>query len=160
MFKKLKRLFDSLLAREDISNGAGAIGLRRWRLFKVRDRKVYLHHFLDDEARDFHDHPFWFLTFILWNGYIEETLRDYEGCGHYPGGKRVVREMLHAPSIHYRRPEHTHRIRLKNGKPAWTLVITGPKIRDWGFWSRTALSVKGGWGWEWTPWRRYLGLSG
>jgi hypothetical protein len=42
-------------------------------------------------------------------------------------------------SIAFRRAEHRHRVVLKKDLygspiPCWTLVITGPRVREWGFW--------------------------
>lgn len=92
---------------------------------------IYLHKFLhDDEDRANHDHPWNFISIMLWGGYFEYvgTLREsplYE---------------RRAPSIAYRSANHAHRVvlhrRYGDGtiQPAWTIVITGPVIRDWGFW--------------------------
>jgi hypothetical protein len=33
-----------------------------------------------------------------------------------------------------RGPNLAHRIELVEGRPAWTLLITGPAVRSWGFW--------------------------
>jgi hypothetical protein len=44
-----------------------------------------------------------------------------------------------APSIAFRAAEHRHRVVLRkhrdgNPIPCWTLILTGPKQREWGFW--------------------------
>jgi hypothetical protein len=72
-----------------------------------------------DENREFHDHPWNFRSLILWRGYHE----------HHPGGVFVT-----YPGMLIRRPaQWRHRVTLKSGRPACTLVLTGPYIRDWGF---------------------------
>lgn len=85
---------------------------------------VYLHKFLhDDEDRALHDHPWWFISVMLWGRYSE-----------------VVKEQVierRAPSIAFRSATHAHRVMLwrefGNLVPCWTLVVTGKVVRDWGF---------------------------
>ena len=87
---------------------------------------VYLHQFLhDDEDRALHDHPWWFVSVMLWGGYYEHT----------PNGGLVRRV---SGTVAYRPATHTHRVELLrklngNIRSAWTVVITGRVIRDWGF---------------------------
>jgi hypothetical protein len=83
---------------------------------------LFLHVFWrSDEDRELHDHPWDFLTWLLWAGYTEEL----------EGGRRVRRWPL---SILFRRAEHSHRVEIPEGKIAVTLVLAFPKRRDWGFW--------------------------
>lgn len=91
----------------------------RWRLetpwFSVR-----LHHWLaPDDDRAKHDHPWDFVTFVLWGGYVDSS----------PDGD----EHLRAPAVRYRPATHQHTVFPDEGG-AWTVVVTGPKIRSWGFW--------------------------
>ena len=51
-----------------------------------------------------------------------------------------------APFIRSFSGEHVHRLILKPGQSAWTLVYTGPKYREWGFHDLEL---------GWVPWRRY-----
>lgn len=82
---------------------------------------IYLHKFLrDDDDRALHDHPWWFISFLIWGRYDEHT------------DSALIRRK--SPSIAYRPAERRHRIALIDNKPAWTIVITGPKSREWGFW--------------------------
>jgi hypothetical protein len=112
--------------------------LRRWHLIpRNRWFNIYLHHFLrSDDERALHDHPWWSLSLILKGGYFEVLPEN--GIKIYRAGKVV-----------FRKAEHTHRVELFNNLsepslvdgcalgykklPAWTLFITGPKIREWGF---------------------------
>lgn len=88
---------------------------------------VYLHKFLrDDDDRALHDHPWKFISFMLWGVYSEQR----------HGHKTLVRS---APSLAYRDATDRHCITLLRNKagqemPCWTIVLTGPKIREWGFW--------------------------
>lgn len=110
-----------------------------------------------DEGRDFHDHPWEFSSLILSGGYVEhrpgckcvrhgdadERGRQVGCCCSEHKGKilqfRSFRPSLKNPcrfygpgSIVRRRAEDLHRLELVNG-PAWTLVLTGPYRREWGF---------------------------
>jgi hypothetical protein len=86
---------------------------------------VYLHQFLhDDEDRALHDHPWWFVSWMLRGGYYELTQKNCH-----------VRGWL---SLAYRPAIHAHRVVLPktlsgDPVPAWTLVVTGRVVRDWGF---------------------------
>jgi hypothetical protein len=85
---------------------------------------IYLHHFLrSDDDRALHDHPWINLSIILEGEYTEHTI-DAGGVCY-----AVVRK---AGEFKFRGARSAHRIELHNG-PCWTLFITGPKIRTWGF---------------------------
>lgn len=111
----------------------------RWWLTTWFGWKVYLHHFVgDDAARDLHDHPRRFISIGLWGRYVEETpFRDQHG-----GESTVLvdKRLYVAPWWRSFSPEHRHRIVMapKPGrKPScWTLVLVGPLEREWGFWVR------------------------
>lgn len=91
----------------------------RWRI-ETRWGSLRLHHWrAPDDDRHFHDHPWGFTTVVLAGGYTD---RSPEGDDHLRRG-----------SIRHRPAEHQHTVVPDQGG-AWTLVITGPKIRDWGFW--------------------------
>ena len=104
--------------REELHCTTG-IYLRRWTLefwwFSIR-----LHHWMhSDDSRAFHDHPWWFVTFVLKGGYTDVSPK---------GEERII-----APTICYRPAEHAHTVKVFPGG-CWTLVVTGPKVRRWGFW--------------------------
>lgn len=97
---------------------------------------IYLHKFLrDDDDRALHDHPWPSVSYILEGGYIE----------HLDKGRK---RLWFKGAIVFRRAAHRHRIELLRdfnqprpfGKrdhpviPAWTVFITGFKVREWGFW--------------------------
>lgn len=97
--------------------------LTRYYLF-LKDRKwfpfnVFLHNFHKGDLDDLHDHPWPYFTLILRGGYWEHT----------PGGR-----FWRAPGhFRFQAPTSLHRIELEPGVNAWTLFISGPKLRDWGF---------------------------
>jgi hypothetical protein len=93
--------------------------LRRW-FVRTPYFTVRLHHWLhSDDERYLHDHTWWFITFVLKGGYT-----DVSDKGN---------EHLKAGSIRYRAATHKHSVKVDT-EGAWTLLITGPKIRNWGFW--------------------------
>lgn len=122
--------------------------LRRWWLIPRNPVfNVYLHHFLrDDDARALHDHPWHWVSFLLRGGYIEHTIAA--GGIH----QRTVR---HPGSLRLSGPGRAHRIELlefdsfagaRFKASCWTLFITGPRLRGWGF----HCPERG-----WVPWQRF-----
>lgn len=94
--------------------------LKRWYLIK-RNRffNIYLHRFGEsDDDRALHDHPWWSLSFLLKGELVEHRLKP---ARHIPRFLPVIRSAKFA-----------HRLELIKG-PAWTIFITGPVIRSWGF---------------------------
>lgn len=119
-------LFDRLFSREEI-NGDGLCPtyLFRWTLLATPWFKIYLHRFVgDDWSRDLHDHPKRFISIGLRGCYAEES---WIGDG-------TRTRIFVAPWIRTFPAEHRHRLFLL-GRECWTLVIVGPAVRDWGFWS-------------------------
>lgn len=129
--------------------------LTRFTIVSLADKgvKLCLHKFHRSDYDDLHDHPWNFWSLILWNGYVEETEFKFPTLGiHDRKQKRVWPGML------LRRPaDHKHRVVLlrdKRGreKKAITLVWMGPKVREWGFWTRN--------GWEhWVSYIKKLGCA-
>lgn len=92
----------------------------RYQLFRSKWCNVYLHQ-LDApnwHPTGCHDHPWSFVTILLKGGYLEHSGGDY--TRRWPG------------MILYRRAEHLHDVITPYGR-SWSLVVTGPKRRDWGF---------------------------
>jgi hypothetical protein len=113
--------------------------LLRWHVIpRNRFFNIYLHNFLrDDDDRALHDHPWISCSIILRGGYLE----------HQPQGVFSRK----AGRVYFRWATQAHRIELHRGywccwdssvwhpdsnapvRPTWTLFITGPKVREWGF---------------------------
>ncbi len=93
--------------------------LRRWWLIpRNRWFNVYLHQFYGVRTEDLHDHPWWSVSIVLSGSYREFF---HDGTSKVRGRGRVI----------FRTARLLHRIQV-NGD-AWTLFITGPRIRPWGF---------------------------
>lgn len=95
--------------------------LMRWHIIpRNRFLNVYLHRFTgSDDSRAMHDHPWWSVSFLLKGGVME-----------LQKNKRPRHPRWMVPVI--RRPDDAHRL-VHMGPPCWTLFITGPVVRDWGF---------------------------
>jgi hypothetical protein len=98
---------------------------RWWLIPRNRWCNVYLHHFLrSDDPRALHDHPWWNISLVLRGGYLEYMNK---------GARRYIPRYRGPGAIVFRRATTAHRIELFAGRPAWSLFITGPRVRDWGF---------------------------
>jgi hypothetical protein len=114
----------------DLCAPASSPLLRRYFLFQSDQCDIYLHELLkSDNHRHFHDHPWAFTTILLTGDYVEHT----------PDGahRRARGSILHRAAV------WRHWIELE--RPVWTLVITGPHEREWGFWTDHGF----------TSWRNY-----
>lgn len=106
--------------------------LRRFVLFKSKTfGAIYLHQLIRSDAGNLlHDHPWSFISIILSSGYTEITKE----------GKKT-----HRPGAVLIRPANwQHRVEINI--PAWTLVFTRPKTRNWGFWTTANKFI---------PWQNY-----
>lgn len=125
--------------------------LKRWWLIpRNRVFNLYLHHFLrSDDDRALHDHPWWNVSLLLDGAYVE----------HLPGadmqaGYSIRRE---SGALVFRKARAAHRIELdlsthmaRGEEPVWTLFVTGPRIREWGFWCKQG----------WRHWKEFTDETG
>jgi hypothetical protein len=107
-----------------IGKGDDAYMLRWWVIPRNRWFNIYLHRFLrSDDDRALHDHPWINLSWLLQGAYVEHTIK---------AGGVNVHTRREAGALKLRKPGAAHRIELTDG-PCWTLFITGPRVRQWGF---------------------------
>ena len=111
--------------------------LERWWIIPRNNFfNVYLHRFnSSDEDRALHDHMYVNLSWILGPGGYNEVM---------PAGSRAWYPAfgLGATITHWRRPgaivmrwpRTAHRIVVQSSEPVWSLFVTGPRVRQWGFW--------------------------
>lgn len=113
---------------------------RWWVIPRNRWFNIYLHHFLrSDDDRALHDHP-WANCSVLLRGSYRE---------HMPGGIVKLRKPWRPWAfwrLPMRWPTSAHRVELIGARPVWTLFLTGPKVRVWGF-----LCPHG-----WIPWTAFV----
>ncbi|MBE5453437.1 hypothetical protein E3G52_000301 [Mycobacteroides abscessus] len=124
--------------------------LLRWYVIpRNRWLNIYLHKFLrDDDDRALHDHPWWFVSLMLWGQYVEVTeegrvVRSAPEPWRWFWGDRPLAfrastwrhrvELIKEPAI---ATERTHVRPRSRAIPAWTLIVTGRRTRLWGFWCK------------------------
>jgi len=109
---------------------------RWWLIPRNRFFNIYLHRFgRSDDDRALHDHP-WFSVSLLLKGEMIE---------HNHNGIRYIPWLLPI----FRTAKFAHRLELVKG-PVWTVFITGPRIRSWGFYCPQG----------WRPWREFTTPDG
>lgn len=125
-----------------VVDGQTVLYLRRYFIWRCSWFNIFLHYIpMPDTDRDPHDHPWSFLSVRLRGGYLEDVYQN-----------RNVRTTHYndAPSVGWRKAETVHKI--THVKPGtWTLIITGPARREWGF---LRLDEEGKD--KWVFWREYL----
>jgi hypothetical protein len=105
-----------------------------WRLILIRCWlfRLYIHIFVDSDDECQHDHPWDFISLILWGGYWEVD-KNKKKKWHGPG------------SVLFRRASWQHQVIIPKGKRAYTIVFCTTKYRDWGFFTPSG----------WIHFRRY-----
>jgi len=129
----LHRLTDHLPCRI-IDGEHGEPYLERYYLFGLLGWHAYLHRFVDsDPDRGLHDHPWGrAVSLVLSGGYDEIRFADADGHGdRHPLGTRTRR--IGPGRLNWLRGSDYHRVVLRDGRPAWTLFLHGPRIKGWGF---------------------------
>lgn len=118
--------------------------LRRWWIVARNSRaNAYLHNFCrSDDDRALHDHPWRNVSVLLSGSYTEHVEQG-------PPRLRQAGDVVARWS-----PLLAHRVELPrdaDGRevPCWTLFLTGPNVREWGF-----LCPQG-----WRPWREFGGTK-
>lgn len=142
MIRKSKRW--AFFERFDVPNVTqahwGELHFVRWRIVQTPLASLYVHRFDSPDAERMHDHPWSFLSVVLRGGYEEDVpfALDGEHFGVTP--RRITR-------WNFKRATDAHLVRRLLRTPTWTLVVTGPRRRDWGYidqrtgeWTRFDLS--------------------
>lgn len=134
LFSRLQRLAESRAPDFVIGDDY----LRRWWVIpRNRFFNIYLHQFLhSDDDRALHDHPWWNVSLLLNGTYTEHTI---------PAGGVNVRTVYSAGDLKFRPAKAAHRVELHAGA-CWSLFITGPVIREWGFHCPAG----------WRPWKQFV----
>lgn len=127
----IEHLLERLTARlpcRFIDGDDGQPYLERYYLFGAFGWHAYLHRFVDsDPDRGLHDHPWNHArSLVLVGGYDE--IRG-EGGDLERTHVRFVRPWR----LNRLRGEDFHRVVLRDGRPAWTLFLHGPRSKGWGF---------------------------
>lgn len=144
--------------RFNIAGASGGVYLRRLRVIQTPLFSVYWHHIDEpDPDLDPHDHPWKFISFIVRGGYIERVWRD--------ASDRTLNEknVWNRFSVHVMPTNWAHRITEVRPNTV-TLILAGPRVREWGFWkflaqprqypSGRVVAI------DWVPWQEYIELRG
>jgi len=119
------RIIAWALARKPNLNVGGEADpyMRRWYVIPRNPvLNIYIHQFMrDDEDRAKHDHPWISLSWLM-RGRLVEICGD-GAAALWPGAIRL------------RGPWFAHRLIVPTDyrRDTWTLFITGPRLRHWGF---------------------------
>lgn len=113
-----------------IKDANGPIYLIRYSLLTLPWFSIKLHKILMSDDDCMHDHPWSFISIILWGGYAEHTPKR--------------KKLYGVGSILWRPNPWIHKLEIF--QPATTLVITFKKVRLWGF-----ITPSG-----WKPWYEYI----
>lgn len=111
---------------------------RWWVIPRNKIFNIYLHHIRhSDDDRALHDHPWWSLSLCL-AGFMVE---------YYKKGEYINRRGVWQGDVVFRNGSFAHRLEIpEDGKGAWTLFITGPVFRTWGFHCPQG----------WRPWQEFV----
>lgn len=136
------------LFRNRLDNPARSWSVFRWHEIRsTKDDTLYLLRFnvircpwfsvklhwiyQSDHDRQVHDHPWHFVSFVLQGGYTERVVTiDSTNNVITRDAIEVVRHMSR------KKAWQAHRIVKLHRTPTLTLVLTGRRIRRWGFWER------------------------
>lgn len=156
---RLREWFPRLLSGRphQIIGGADDPYMLRWYVIPRNPMlNVYLHKFTrSDDDRALHDHPWWFVSLILRGQYDEITAagtkRRRAGTIAYRPAEwrhRVALLPTRSQQARYDHVANQQRMGITSGKaplllpgllrpeekPTWTVIVTGRRVRTWGFW--------------------------
>jgi hypothetical protein len=95
----------------------------RW-VFLFFNYSIRIHHWIrSDDKRYYHDHPWWFITFVVKGCYTDVS----------EGKSGVYIDTLKRWDLVYRKSKHAHYV-LVPPEGCWTVMVTGKPVRKWGFW--------------------------
>jgi hypothetical protein len=136
--------------------------LVRYTLFSCRWFGIFLHQILrSDSDRDLHDHPWPFMTLLLWGRYTEAVPSDSPPMFKDDGSMYVTERLRRPGTIIFHRATDAHCLTLpqtwrfdglEGSKypdgfiPVWTLFVHGPRGRRWGFHTANG----------WVDWETYI----
>ena len=105
--------------------------MRRWYVIPRNPfLNIYIHQFMrDDEDRACHDHPWWSFSWLM-RGLLCEVTDTKIGRLRAHNNRIIFRG-----EFRFRSATFAHRLVVPHGSrgDTWTLFITGPRLREWGF---------------------------
>lgn len=93
---------------------------------------IRLHHIRRPDADpDMHTHPFDFVSLILSGWYVEEHVDEH--ASRDTGDLWLTQTTYNAMDVNTSIGTAPHRIVHVSPGGVWTFVLTGPRVREWGF---------------------------
>lgn len=131
-----------------VHNDAGVYLRRWWILPRNPVFNLYLHQIVSsDDDKALHCHPWFNLSLILRGSYIERLPRHQNQVSGFDYVRGFYRDVPRpAGSLVFRLGHHRHRLILPANGECWTLFVTGPVYRRWGFHCRQG----------WVYWRKFV----
>lgn len=128
-----QKFLNKYIVVKEIWSQEGELHFRRYRLLSTPWFNIYIHHILkSDEDAHPHDHPWHFVSIILWGGYIERWLGAYENYRYWMGVP-LREDVRGIGNLIIHNAKDFHQITLRK-KSAWTLVFTSSRERpSWGY---------------------------
>ncbi len=122
------------------ANNEGSSYMSRWCLIpKNRFFNIYLHRFTGPDQRVMHDHPWISLGYVLYGRLYEAFAKNATDEVRY--------RWINSGKWTYRNSKFLHYLHLSRNTPCvWTIFITGPKIKSWGFLTKDG----------WRPWKKVI----
>lgn len=120
-----------------IGQGARPYMRRWWLIPRNKYFNIYLHNIQrSDDDRALHDHPWWNASLVLRGAYREITPHCPRGIDRFAGSltlrrARSAHRLVLVGKLHLVEFPTPHLI--LGPAECWTLFITGPRIREWGF---------------------------
>lgn len=120
--------------------------IRRWVIYRGRWFQIVLHQWLKSDPPVPHDHSWWNVSVRLRGRAIE--FNKSEQHFHREAGWGEIHTGLPMRRVRFRRATDRHFVELVT-PTMWTLFITGPHVREWGYWKRG----------QFISWRNYRGQT-
>jgi len=116
----------------EIRDQNGKLVFRRYQILRTRWFSIFLHGMYDqqgDRDKHCHDHPWPFISIILWGGYFEVLYNAEERWRWYRYPNPLSIKYMPSTGIYHRI------LRLKKAV-SYSLVFARPAHRWWGYWTQ------------------------
>lgn len=120
----------ALFLVKEIRSRNDTLHFQRFRLLALPWFSIFLHRLLaSDVDKHLHDHPWDFVSLILWGSYTEL-------CASSPNWSTPTPRTVKRGDIVRHDHSDAHKLTL-NSKSVWSLVFIGSKRYDWGYQTET-----------------------
>lgn len=125
----------SIWRRLTLQRSDGDTYLDRWGI-STRWLTIYVHRIsAPDPGVDLHSHPWNFVTIPLWGGYFEWREKLWHASAAVRNGGCVVVKEFRPLRPRRMRVTEAHRIVELRRRTAWSLIVAGPVVDRWGFYT-------------------------